>query len=93
MMRWAPLLVVALAAPAAAETLVAARTIRAHSIVMPEDLAIAEGDLVVERALHSGCIPEHVLCDPKTANRFADRIDRRVGDLREVLLEIVVKQA
>ncbi|MEY2763353.1 MAG: hypothetical protein RLZZ43_1168, partial [Actinomycetota bacterium] len=30
---------------------------------------IAEGDLVVERALHAGCIPEHVLCDPKTATR------------------------
>ena len=35
---------------------------------------IAEGDLVVERALEAGCTPEHVLCDPKTATRFAERI-------------------
>lgn len=35
---------------------------------------IAEGDLVVERALDAGCTPEHVLCDPKTASRFAERI-------------------
>ena len=35
---------------------------------------IAEGDLVVERALAAGCVPEHVLCDPKTATRFADLI-------------------
>lgn len=35
---------------------------------------IAEGDLVVERALAAGCTPEQVLCDPKTATRFAERI-------------------
>ena len=35
---------------------------------------IAEGDLVVERALDARCTPEHVLCDPKTAARFAERI-------------------
>jgi tRNA G18 (ribose-2'-O)-methylase SpoU len=31
---------------------------------------IAEGDLVVERALLAGYLPDVVLCDPKCANRF-----------------------
>ena len=42
----------------------------------PNDTArfIAEGDLVVERALDAGCAPDVVLCDPKTATRFAARV-------------------
>ena len=50
------------------------RTIAQRRNAVGEGHFIAEGDLVVERALHAGCIPEHVLCDPKTATRFADRI-------------------
>jgi flagella basal body P-ring formation protein FlgA len=34
------------AAPVAADTLVAARTIRAQSVIMPEDLALISGDIL-----------------------------------------------
>ncbi len=48
MMRWAPLLLIALAvpAPAPAETLVAARTVRALSILTANDLAVSDMNAV-----------------------------------------------
>jgi tRNA G18 (ribose-2'-O)-methylase SpoU len=49
-------------------------TIAQRRNAIGEGQFIAEGDLVVERALAAGCTPEHVLCDPKTAQRFSDRI-------------------
>lgn len=40
---------------------------------------IAEGDLVVERALDARCVPDVVLCDPKTATRFSRRVHEAGG--------------
>ncbi|NBQ44490.1 MAG: TrmH family RNA methyltransferase [Actinobacteria bacterium] len=40
---------------------------------------IAEGDLVVARALDSGYKPEVVLCDAEQATRFCDSIARGLG--------------
>ena len=41
---------------------------------------IAEGDLVVTRALAAGCKPEVVLCDGEQAERFAADITAQGGD-------------
>ena len=40
---------------------------------------IAEGDLVVRRALEAGCKPDVVLCDPKCAHEFADSVHQAGG--------------
>lgn len=42
---------------------------------------IAEGDLVVQRAIDAGCMPDTVLCDPKRAAIF----DRQVEGLGGIL--------
>lgn len=42
---------------------------------------IAEGDLVVQRALDAGCLPDTVLCDPKRAAFFDRQIESRGGTL------------
>ena len=56
------------------------RLINFQALVRPSDAA----EQVRARANHR---------DEAHDQLFADRIDRRVGDLREILLEIVVKQA
>ena len=40
---------------------------------------IAEGDLVVRRALEAGCKPDVVLCDPKCAHEFAESVHQAGG--------------
>jgi hypothetical protein len=40
---------------------------------------VAEGDLVVRRALEAGCKPSVVLCDPKCANEFAADVSKQGG--------------
>lgn len=40
---------------------------------------VAEGDLVVRRALDAGCKPSVVLCDPKCANEFAADVSKHGG--------------
>ena len=42
---------------------------------------IAEGDLVVQRALDAECIPDTVLCDPKRAATFDSQVVQRGGQL------------
>ncbi len=42
---------------------------------------IAEGDLVVQRALDAECIPDTVLCDPKRAETFGAQVEQRGGQL------------
>lgn len=37
-------------------------------------LFVAEGDLVVERALAAGCVPRALLCDDAMADAFSDRL-------------------
>jgi hypothetical protein len=40
---------------------------------------VAEGDLVVRRALEAGCKPSVVLCDPKCAQEFAADVSKQGG--------------
>lgn len=40
---------------------------------------VAEGDLVVRRALEAGCKPSVVLCDPKCAQEFGDDVSKQGG--------------
>lgn len=49
---------------------------------------IAEGDLVVQRALDAGCVPDTVLCDPKRAMTFEDQVIQRGGQLCVASVEI-----
>lgn len=42
---------------------------------------IAEGDLVVQRALDAGCVPTTVLCDPKRAETFSTQVTQRGGQV------------
>jgi hypothetical protein len=49
-------------------------TIAQRKSALNEGLFIAEGDLVVHRALEAGCIPDVVLCDPKCAEEFSDAV-------------------
>lgn len=42
---------------------------------------IAEGDLVVQRAIDAGCIPDTVLCDPKRASTFDAQVTQRGGQV------------
>lgn len=49
---------------------------------------IAEGDLVVQRALDAGCVPDTVLCDPKQATIFGNQISDRGGLLCVASAEI-----
>lgn len=49
---------------------------------------IAEGDLVVQRALDARCAPDTVLCDPKRATVFGDQVTQRGGQLYVASLEI-----
>lgn len=44
-MRWALFLLIAMAQPAAADSLVATRTLRAHSVLQPEDVARVTDDI------------------------------------------------
>ena len=54
-------------------------TIAQRKSVLGEGLFIAEGDLVVRRALDAGCKPDVVLCDPKCAHEFADTVQQAGG--------------
>jgi len=49
---------------------------------------IAEGDLVVARALAAGCRPEVVLCDAAQAARFATEVSRLGGECLTADIEI-----
>ncbi len=42
---------------------------------------IAEGDLVVQRALDADCVPDTVLCDPKQAATFNAQVTKSGGQL------------
>lgn len=54
-------------------------TIAQRKAAVAEGLFIAEGDLVVQRALDAHCTPEFVLCDPKCGARFASAVDAAGG--------------
>jgi tRNA G18 (ribose-2'-O)-methylase SpoU len=54
-------------------------TIAQRKSALNEGLFIAEGDLVVHRALEAGCIPDVVLCDPKCAAEFSDAVHHAGG--------------
>ncbi|MFM1839892.1 MAG: hypothetical protein RIS37_1158 [Actinomycetota bacterium] len=54
-------------------------TIAQRKAAIAEGLFIAEGDLVVQRALEAGCVPDVVLCDPKCGAQFATRVDAAGG--------------
>jgi len=54
-------------------------TIAQRKSVLGEGMFIAEGDLVVRRALDAGCKPDVVLCDPKCAHEFADTVQQAGG--------------
>ena len=49
---------------------------------------IAEGDLVVQRALDADCVPDTVLCDPKRAATFNAQVTRRGGQLYVASVDI-----
>lgn len=49
---------------------------------------IAEGDLVVQRALDAGCTPDTVLCDPKRASTFDTLVTQRGGQVYVASVEI-----
>lgn len=49
---------------------------------------IAEGDLVVQRALDSQCAPDAVLCDPKRAITFGDQVAQRGGQMYVASVDI-----
>lgn len=49
---------------------------------------IAEGDLVVQRALDAGCAPDTVLCDPQRAMTFENQVIQRGGQLCVASVEI-----
>jgi len=49
---------------------------------------IAEGDLVVQRALDAGCAPDTVLCDPKRATTFGSQVAQRGGQVYVASIEI-----
>ena len=54
-------------------------TIAQRKSALNEGLFIAEGDLVVHRALEAGCTPDVVLCDPKCASEFSDAVHNAGG--------------
>lgn len=54
-------------------------TIAQRKAAIAEGLFIAEGDLVVQRALEAGCVPDVVLCDPKCGAQFATDVDAAGG--------------
>lgn len=54
-------------------------TIAQRRSALNEGLFIAEGDLVVHRALDAGCIPDVVLCDPKCATEFSGAVHKAGG--------------
>ena len=54
-------------------------TIAQRKSVLGEGMFIAEGDLVVRRALEAGCKPDVVLCDPKCAHEFAESVHQAGG--------------
>ncbi|MEO5974045.1 MAG: RNA methyltransferase [Ilumatobacteraceae bacterium] len=49
---------------------------------------IAEGDLVVQRALDAKCVPDTVLCDPKRAESFDAQVAERGGQLYVASVDI-----
>jgi tRNA G18 (ribose-2'-O)-methylase SpoU len=49
---------------------------------------IAEGDLVVQRALDAACVPDTVLCDPKRAATFSAQVAQRGGQLYVASVDI-----
>lgn len=49
---------------------------------------IAEGDLVVQRALDAGCVPDSVLCDPKRAATFNAQLTKHGGQLYVASVDI-----
>jgi tRNA G18 (ribose-2'-O)-methylase SpoU len=51
-------------------------------------LFIAEGDLVVERALAAGCTPRTVLCDDKLATKFDESVSQAGGTVVEAPAEV-----
>lgn len=54
-------------------------TIAQRKSTLGEGLFIAEGDLVVQRALEAGCTPDVVLCDPKCGEQFATTVSTAGG--------------
>lgn len=54
-------------------------TIAQRKGALGEGMFIAEGDLVVRRALEAGCTPDVVLCDPKCGNKFAEIVHHAGG--------------
>ncbi len=54
-------------------------TIAQRKAALAEGMFIAEGDLVVRRALDAGCKPSVVLCDPKCAQSFVADITQQGG--------------
>mgnify|MGYP006279278767 FL=1 len=54
-------------------------TIAQRKAATAEGLFIAEGDLVVQRALEAGCTPDVVLCDPKCGSQLASAVDAAGG--------------
>jgi len=56
-------------------------TIAQRKAALNDGLFIAEGDLVVQRALEAGCLPDMVLCDPKRADLLGAQVERVGGKL------------
>lgn len=54
-------------------------TIAQRKAAIAEGLFIAEGDLVVQRALEAGCTPEFVLCDSKCGSQFEHAVEAAGG--------------
>jgi len=56
--------------------------------VVSSGLFIAEGDLVVERALAAGCTPRVVLCDERFAAQFDHPVSSRGGEVIEAPADV-----
>ncbi|MEO8363202.1 MAG: RNA methyltransferase [Ilumatobacteraceae bacterium] len=56
-------------------------TIAQRKAAQNDGLFIAEGDLVVQRALEAGCVPVTVLCDPKRADLLGAQVEQGGGNL------------
>ena len=56
-------------------------TIAQRKASLNDGLFIAEGDLVVQRALDAGCVPDTVLCDPKRADILGAQVELNGGKL------------
>ena len=56
-------------------------TIAQRKAALNDGLFIAEGDLVVQRALEAGFVPDTVLCDPKRADLLGAQVKQSGGKL------------